>query len=105
MRTAVATDIGGGTSYSMLKTLDEAYKVLQLRDQVLNPLKSFYMMTLGNARAPQGDFAFAASVAAFGQLLRGDELMMDFQICQFGHLVAFYLADTVNHRSHHGLIT
>jgi len=53
VRTAVATDIGGGTSYSMLKTLDEAYKVLQLRNQKLNPLKSFYMMTLGNARALQ----------------------------------------------------
>ena len=51
IRTAVATDVGGGTSYSMLKTLDEAYKVLQLRNQVLSPLNSFYMMTLGNARA------------------------------------------------------
>ena len=30
------------------------------------------------ATAPRGDFAFAASVAAFGQLLRGDELMQDF---------------------------
>jgi len=30
------------------------------------------------ARLPRGDFAFAASVAAFGQLLRGDELMMGF---------------------------
>jgi len=30
------------------------------------------------ARAPRGDFAFAAAVAAYGQLLRGDELMMDF---------------------------
>lgn len=53
VRTAIATDIGGGTSYSMLKTLDEAYKVLQLKNQVLNPLKSFFMMTLGNARALQ----------------------------------------------------
>jgi guanine deaminase len=51
VRIAVATDIGGGTSYSMLKTLDEGYKVLQLRGQRLNPLQSFYMMTLGNARA------------------------------------------------------
>lgn len=30
------------------------------------------------ARAPKGDFAFAASVAAYGQLLRGDELMNNF---------------------------
>ena len=50
-RIAVATDVGGGTSYSMLRTLDEGYKVLQLRGQRLNPLRSFYMMTLGNARA------------------------------------------------------
>lgn len=31
-----------------------------------------------SATYPRGDFAFAASVAAFGQLLRGDELMGDF---------------------------
>lgn len=48
---AVASDIGGGTSYSMLRTMDEGYKVLQLRGQRLTPLNSFYMMTLGNARA------------------------------------------------------
>jgi guanine deaminase len=50
-RLAIATDIGGGTSYSLLRTLDEGYKVLQLRGQRLNPLASFYMATLGNARA------------------------------------------------------
>jgi guanine deaminase len=50
-RIAVATDVGGGSSYSMLRTLDEGYKVLQLRGQRLPPLRSFYMMTLGNARA------------------------------------------------------
>ena len=51
VRIGVATDIGGGTSWSMLRTLDEGYKVLQLRGQRLNPLSSFYMMTLGNAQA------------------------------------------------------
>lgn len=51
VRISVATDIGGGTSFSMLRTMDEGYKVLQLREQRLNPLQSFYMMTLGNARA------------------------------------------------------
>lgn len=30
------------------------------------------------ARAPQGDFAFASAVAAYGQILRGDEMMMGF---------------------------
>lgn len=51
VRLGIATDIGGGTSYSMLRTLDEGYKVLQLRGQRLNPFASFYMATLGNARA------------------------------------------------------
>ncbi len=51
IRTAVATDIGGGTSCSMLQTMAEAYKVLQLQNQNLNPLLSFYLMTRGNAEA------------------------------------------------------
>ncbi|MET3924409.1 guanine deaminase [Devosia sp. 2618] len=51
VRIGLATDVGGGTSYSMLRTLDEGYKVLQLRGQRLNPFASFYMATLGNARS------------------------------------------------------
>ncbi|MDX3927207.1 MAG: guanine deaminase [Shinella sp.] len=51
VRIAVATDVGGGTSYSMLKTMDEAYKIQQLLGERLNPLESFYHMTLGNAEA------------------------------------------------------
>jgi guanine deaminase len=51
VRIGLATDIGGGTSYSMLRTMDEGYKILQLRGQRLNPLGSFYMATLGNARS------------------------------------------------------
>ncbi len=51
VRVAVATDIGAGTSYSMLRTLDEGYKILQLQGERMNPLESFYRMTLGNAEA------------------------------------------------------
>jgi guanine deaminase len=51
VRRAIATDIGGGTSYSLLRTLDEGYKALQLRGQNLNPFHAFYWITLGNARA------------------------------------------------------
>lgn len=50
-RFSVATDVGGGTSFSMLETMSEAYKVLHLQGQKLTPLQSYYMMTLGNARA------------------------------------------------------
>ena len=51
VRVAVATDIGGGSSYSMLKTMDEAYKIQQILGERLNPLESFHMMTRGNAEA------------------------------------------------------
>ncbi len=51
VRVGLATDVGGGTSYSMLQTLAEAYKVLQLQGQNLSPLDALYMVTLGNARA------------------------------------------------------
>jgi guanine deaminase len=51
LRVGLATDVGGGTSYSMLRTAAEAYKVLQLRGQNLEARDAFYMMTLGNARA------------------------------------------------------
>lgn len=51
VRVSVATDIGGGSSYSMLRTMDEAYKIQQLLGERLNPFESFYYMTLGNAQA------------------------------------------------------
>jgi guanine deaminase len=51
VRIALATDVGGGTSYSMLRTAAEGYKVLQLNHQSWPALEAFYRMTLGNARA------------------------------------------------------
>ncbi len=51
IRVSLATDIGGGTSYSMLRTAAEAYKVLQLQGQNLPGLEALCMMTLGNAKA------------------------------------------------------
>ena len=51
--TGVATDIGGGTSWSMLQTLAEAYKVAALRGQRLHPYDAFHWATAGNAGAMQ----------------------------------------------------
>jgi guanine deaminase len=45
----IATDIGAGTSYSMLQTLNEGYKILQLQDQKLHALRAFHWITRGNA--------------------------------------------------------
>ncbi|RKF05570.1 guanine deaminase [Oceaniradius stylonematis] len=49
IQSAIATDIGAGTSYSMLQTLNEGYKVLQLQSQSLHAMRGFHWMTRGNA--------------------------------------------------------
>jgi len=51
IRVGVATDVGGGTSFSMLQTLNEAYKVSQMAGQTLTSMKAFYLATLGGAKA------------------------------------------------------
>jgi guanine deaminase len=51
MRFSIATDVGAGSSFSMLRTLGDAYKVAQLTRQHLSPLRAFYLATLGGARA------------------------------------------------------
>ncbi|MEE9451497.1 MAG: guanine deaminase [Gammaproteobacteria bacterium] len=50
-RVAIGTDVGGGTSFSMLQTLSDAYKVLQLQKQSLPSMKGLYLATLGGALA------------------------------------------------------
>ena len=59
---SLATDVGGGTSFSMLQTMNEAYKVARLKGSYLPALRMFYLATLGAARAMQlegtiGNFA------------------------------------------------
>ena len=50
VRVGVATDIGGGTSYSLLQTLAEAYKTARLKGCSFSAFDGFYLATLGNAR-------------------------------------------------------
>ncbi|MBD2259717.1 guanine deaminase [Pseudanabaena sp. FACHB-2040] len=51
IRLGLATDVGAGTSFSMLQTANEAYKVAQLRQQKLSPFQALFLATLGGARA------------------------------------------------------
>ena len=51
IRLGVATDVGGGTSFSMLQTLNEAYKISQMSGQTLTAMKAFYLATLGGAKS------------------------------------------------------
>ena len=47
----LGTDIGGGTSLSLLRTASEAYKVLHLQEHVLPSMQALYLATLGAAEA------------------------------------------------------
>ncbi|MBL8463839.1 MAG: guanine deaminase [Thauera sp.] len=51
VRVGLGTDVGGGTSFSMLQTLNEAYKVLQLGGQSLSAAGAFHLATLGGAHS------------------------------------------------------
>ncbi len=46
----IGCDIGGGTSYSMLATMRDAYVVSQLHGERISAFDAFYMATLGNAQ-------------------------------------------------------
>jgi len=51
VRVGLGTDVGAGTSFSQLQSLNEAYKIMQLQGKKLDPFKSLYLATLGGAEA------------------------------------------------------
>ncbi|MBL8385318.1 MAG: guanine deaminase [Burkholderiales bacterium] len=73
MRTGLATDIGGGTSYSMLATLAEAYKVQQLQGVSVPPAQSLYLATLGGAVA----LGLADRIGSFRPGREADLVLLD----------------------------
>jgi guanine deaminase len=50
LRFGMGTDVGGGSSFSMLRTLAAAYTVAQMRHEPLSPIRAFYLATRGGAR-------------------------------------------------------
>lgn len=55
VKVGMGTDVGAGTTFSILHTLGEAYKVGQLRGDALDPFHALYLGTLGGARALELD--------------------------------------------------
>lgn len=51
VKVGLGTDVGAGTSFSLLQTASEAYKVAQLRQQKLSAFQALFLATLGGARA------------------------------------------------------
>ena len=51
VRTGLATDLGGGTNFSQLVSMNEAYKIAQLNGFALDAHRAFYLATRGAATA------------------------------------------------------
>jgi guanine deaminase len=51
VRVGLATDTGGGSSFSMLRTMAAAYEIQQLRGRALHPAELLWLATVGSARA------------------------------------------------------
>ena len=51
IRVALGTDFGAGNTFSMLQSMENAYKTAQLQSYSLSPFEAFYLCTLGGARA------------------------------------------------------
>jgi guanine deaminase len=73
VRVALGTDVGAGTSYSLLTTAAEAYKVGQLRGAALDPLSALHLATRGGAEA----LGLADRVGALEPGLEADLVVLD----------------------------
>jgi len=51
IKVGIGTDIGAGTTFNLLQTLNEAYKVMQLQQHRLSAFEAFYLATLGAANS------------------------------------------------------
>ncbi|HBT54566.1 MAG TPA: guanine deaminase, partial [Erwinia persicina] len=51
VKMGIGTDVGAGTTFNLLQTMGEAYKVGQLQRYKLSACEAFYHATLGGARA------------------------------------------------------
>ncbi|MBN1650956.1 MAG: amidohydrolase family protein, partial [Bacteroidales bacterium] len=70
---ALGSDVGGGNSFSMLKTAAEAYKVASLQSIDFTARNAFYLLTLGGAKALNLD----AFIGNFEQGKEADFIVVD----------------------------
>ncbi|MGO2012952.1 guanine deaminase [Pseudoalteromonas sp.] len=75
----MGTDIGAGTSFSMLQTANEAYKIQQLQGQKFSAFKGLYLATLGGARA----LDLEGTIGNFATHCEADFIVIDYQATSF----------------------
>jgi len=73
MQLSLGTDVGAGTSFSMLQTMNEAYKVARMKGSYLPALRMFYLATLGAARSMR----LCDTIGSFAPGLEADFVVLD----------------------------
>ena len=73
VKVGLATDIGAGTSFSMLATMGAAYKAAQLNGNALSARQAFYLATRGGAEA----LGIADKVGSLAVGLEADLCVLD----------------------------
>jgi guanine deaminase len=89
VRVGLATDVGGGTSLSQFSSMNEAYKVCQLRRRSVDAFKLFYLATLGAART----LKLEGRIGNFERGREADFLLLD---AKGSAMLAHRLAQTKN---------
>ncbi len=73
IKLSLGSDVGGGTSFSMLRTMHELFKVAQLRGESISVYDLFYLVTLGGARVLHQD----RHIGSFEKNKEADFLVLD----------------------------
>jgi len=73
VRVGLGTDLGAGTSFSILATLNEAYKAAQLNGNALSAGHAFYLATRGTAHA----MYLEDKIGSIAQGMEADVVVLD----------------------------
>lgn len=92
VQNVIATDVAGGTSFSMFKTMGEAYKVQQLNGYALSPLEAYYKTTLGVAKTLQ----LSDSIGSLLPGMEADFIVVDYAVTSEQEMRSEYLQKTNN---------
>jgi guanine deaminase len=90
VQTVLATDVGAGTSFSMFKTMAEAYKVQQTTGYPIPVLETFYKSTLGTAKALKLDH----KIGSFRPEMEADFIVVNCAVTPTQQLRRDYLVRT-----------
>ena len=89
-KTVLATDVGGGTSFSMLKTMGESYKVMQLNGYSVSVFETLYKSTFGAAKALHLD----DKIGSFLPGMEADFIVVDYAATSAQQIRKDYLERT-----------